>query len=74
MNTSGFTRQELVKLFSDQFFILDFRSRLRSRACFQSCAAPHGRMVLAMDACLHRNEGSVFHIVCSKTEVGHRNC
>lgn len=70
----AFTRQELVKLFSDQFFILDFRSRFAFSCLFSKLRSPRmARLVLAMDRCLHRNEGSVFHIVCSKTEVGHRN-
>lgn len=70
----AFTRQELVRLFSDQFFILDFRSRFAFSCLFSKLRSPlMARMVFAMDQCLHRNEGSVFHIVCSKTEVGHRN-
>jgi len=69
----AFTRQEVVKLFSDQFFILDFRSRFAFSCLFSKLRSPSmARLVLAMDRCLHHNEGSVFHVVCSKTEGGHR--
>jgi ubiquinone/menaquinone biosynthesis C-methylase UbiE len=70
----AFTRQEIVKLFSDQFFILYFRSRFAFSCLFTKLRSPvMARMILAVDRFLHRNEGSVFHIVCSKAEVGHRN-
>jgi ubiquinone/menaquinone biosynthesis C-methylase UbiE len=70
----AFRRQELVKLFSDQFFILHFRSRFAFSCLFTKLRSPlMARLTLAMDRLLHRNEGSVFHIVCSKSEVGHRN-
>lgn len=70
----AFSRQELVSLFSDQFFILHFRS------CFAfSCLFTKLRnsilssVVLGIDNLLKRNEGSVFHIVCSKTDAGYRD-
>lgn len=70
----AFTRVELVKLFSDQFFILDFRSRFAFSCLFTKLRSPMmSRIILAMDRLLRRNEGSVFYIVCSKSEMGHRN-
>jgi ubiquinone/menaquinone biosynthesis C-methylase UbiE len=70
----AFTRQEIVKLFSDQFFILEFQSRFAFSGLFSKLRSPlMARAILAVDRCLRRNEGSVFHIVCSKTEAGHRN-
>jgi hypothetical protein len=53
---------------------IDVRSRFAFSCLFSKLRSPRmARLVLAMDRCLSRNEGSVFHIVCSKTEVGHRN-
>jgi len=70
----AFTRPEIVKLFSDQFFILEFRSRFAFSCLFSKLRSPLiARVILMVDRCLRRNEGSVFHIVCSKTEGGHRN-
>lgn len=70
----AFTRQNVVKLFSDQFFLLEFRSRFAFSCLFPKLRSPlMARFILAMDRCLRRNEGSVFHIACSKTEGGHRN-
>ncbi|TLY39407.1 MAG: class I SAM-dependent methyltransferase [Nitrospirae bacterium] len=69
----AFTRDELVSLFSAQMFILDFRSRFAFSCLFTKLHSPMmSRMILAVDRLLRRNEGSVFHIVCSKSEGGHR--
>jgi len=70
----AFTREELVKLFSAQFYVLYFRSRFAFSCLFTKLRNPMmARMILTVDQFLRRNEGSVFHIVCSKAEVGHRN-
>ncbi len=70
----AFTRQELLSLFLRQFFVLEFRSRFAFSCLFTKIRSPLvSPMILALDRCLHRNEGSVFHIVCSKTDWGHRN-
>jgi ubiquinone/menaquinone biosynthesis C-methylase UbiE len=70
----AFTRDELVNLFSAQLFILHFRSRFAFSCLFSKLRSPTvSRILLAMDRLLRRNEGSVFHIVCSKSEGGHRN-
>ena len=70
----AFTRQEIVRLFTDQFSILEFRSQFAFSCLFSKLRSPiMTRIILAMDRCLRRKEGSVFHIVCSKTDVGHRN-
>ena len=69
----AFTRDELVSLFSAQMFILDFRSRFAFSCLFTKLHSPMmSRMILAVDRLLRGNEGSVFHIVCSKSEGGHR--
>ncbi len=70
----AFSREELVRLFSDQFFILEFRSRFAFSCLFTKLRSPvMSRIILAADRLVRRNEGSVFHIVCSKSEMGHRN-
>ena len=69
----AFTRDELVNLFSSQMFILYFRSRFAFSCLFTKLRSPMmSRIILAVDRLLRRNEGSVFHIVCSKSEGGHR--
>jgi len=70
----SFTRQELLNVFLSQFFVLDFRSRF-AFSCLFAKLRSHlaARFILALDRVLHRHEGSVFHIVCSKTDWGHRN-
>jgi len=70
----SFTRQELLNVFLSQFFVLDFRSRF-AFSCLFTKLRSHvvARFILALDRVLHRHEGSVLHIVCSKTDWGHRN-
>jgi ubiquinone/menaquinone biosynthesis C-methylase UbiE len=70
----AFTRQEMVTLFSDQLYILDFRSRFAFSCLFAKLRSPFmARLVLAVDRLLRRNEGSSFYVTCSKAEPGHRN-
>jgi len=70
----AFTRQDLVKLFSDQFFILEFRARFAFSCLFTKLrSAVVGYMILMLDRFLRRQEGSVFHVVCSKTDAGPHN-
>ncbi len=70
----AFSREELVRLFTDQFFVLEFRSRFAFSCLFTKLRSPMmARIILAADRLMRRNEGSVFHIVCSKSEMGHRN-
>jgi ubiquinone/menaquinone biosynthesis C-methylase UbiE len=70
----AFTRQEVIDLFLGNFFVLEFRSRFAFSCLFSKLRSPAlSRAVLALDRTVERHEGSVFHVVCSKSDWGHRN-
>ncbi len=70
----AFTRQELLDLFLGQMFILEFSSEFAFSSLFTKLKSPVlSRAVCALDRTLRGYEGSVFYVVASKTDWGHRN-
>lgn len=69
----AFTRQELVGLFSKHLYILEMSSQFGFSYVFAKLRSPVlSRLIVWLDRGLQRKEGSVFHLVCSKTDAGHR--
>ena len=53
---------------------MEFRSHFPFSSLFTKIRSPFlSRIIRALDGCLSNQEGSVFHLVCSKTDWGHRN-